>query len=75
MSTHHFARLTSFFAPASGKTHMAATISTAMTITKVAKSGRIGEPLQNESTPATKSTMADRTALTSYGTAGLLERR
>jgi hypothetical protein len=56
-----------FLAPASGKTHMAATISTAVTITKVAKSGRIGEPLQNDSTPATSSTMAERTALTSYG--------
>jgi hypothetical protein len=56
-----------FFAPASEKTHMAATISTAVTITKVAKSGRTGEPLQNERTPATKSTTAERTALTSYG--------
>jgi hypothetical protein len=43
----YFARFASpFFTPASEKTHMAASISTAMTITKAEKSGRIGEPLK-----------------------------
>jgi hypothetical protein len=35
-----------FFTPASGKTHIAATMSTAVPMTKVASSGRTGEPLQ-----------------------------
>jgi hypothetical protein len=35
-----------FLTPASGKTHIATTMKTAVTITNVAYSGRIGDPLQ-----------------------------
>src|SRR5215468_10129239 len=66
----YFAFLTSpFFTPASGKTHMAATMNTAVPMTNVESPGRIGDPLQNASTAATISATAESTALTSFGMA------
>src|SRR5262252_930388 len=66
----YFAFLTSpFFTPASGKTHIAATMNTAVAMTKIESSGRIGDPLQNASTAATISATAETAALTSVGTA------
>src|SRR5262249_27108694 len=66
----YFASLPSpFFTPASGKIHTAATMNTAVTITNIESSGRIGEPLQNASTAATISATAETPALTSVGTA------
>src|SRR5438874_11153105 len=58
-----------FFTPASGKTHMAATMKMAVTMTNPDSPGRIGDPLQNASTPATISVTAETTALTSFGMA------
>src|SRR5262245_41106884 len=66
----YFAFLTSpFFTPASGKIHIAATMNTAVAMTKIESSGRIGDPLQNASTAATISATAETAALTSVGTA------
>src|SRR5262249_18736469 len=58
-----------FFTPASGKIHIAATMNTAVTITNIQSSRRIGEPPQKASTPATISAAAGDPALTSVGTA------
>ena len=38
--------LVAFFTPASGKIHIATTMKTAVTMMKVEKSGRMGDPLQ-----------------------------
>src|SRR6516162_4722046 len=70
VGSSYFAFLTSpFFTPAAGKTHIAATMNTAVMITNIESSGRIGEPLQNASTAATISATAETPALTSVGTA------
>src|SRR5262249_21673593 len=66
----YLALLTSpFFAPACGKIHIAATMNTAVAMTKIESCGRIGDPLQNASTAATISATAETAALTSVGTA------
>src|SRR3982075_1268407 len=58
-----------FFTPASGKIHIATTMKTAVTMTKIEKSGRIGEPLHQARTAATIRTMTETAALTSLGMA------
>src|SRR3982074_595770 len=60
-----------FFTPASGKIHIATTMKTAVTMTKIEKSGRIGEPLHQARTAATIRTMTETAALTSLGMASL----
>jgi hypothetical protein len=57
------------FPTASGNTHIAPTISTATIMMKAENPWRIGEPLQKASTPATISTITERAAFTSLGTA------
>src|SRR5262249_62066879 len=58
-----------FFTPASGKIHIATTMNTAVMMTKVEKSGRIGEPLHHARTAATIRTTTETAALTSLGMA------
>ena len=59
-----------FLTPASGNTHIEATIRIAVTMTNVEYSGRTGDPLQYASTAATRSAMNETAALTSLGIAG-----
>src|ERR1700729_2657384 len=66
----YLARFTTrFLAPASGKTHLAATIRSETTMRKGEKSWRIGVSPQKERIAATISTRAERMALRSLGRA------